>query len=135
MDWQALEALTDPNRWLDGRIGELATVAQNVQSDLEEVALSLCRALRHHTGANNLALAGGVALNSVLNGRIRREAGFAQVHVPSAPGDEGVALGCALYGLHVSFYQPLPPFVKSKFFIYHFYLYNLLFIYITSAIS
>jgi len=40
----------------------------------------------------------GVAQNSVLNGRAARELGFARVHVPSCPGDEGVAVGCALFG-------------------------------------
>jgi predicted NodU family carbamoyl transferase len=37
-----------------------------------------------------------------MNGRIRKESGFREVYVPSAPGDEGIALGCALYGLQVS---------------------------------
>ena len=41
-----------------------------------------------------------MALNSVLNGRLTREGGFKKLYVPPAPGDEGVAIGCALYGLH-----------------------------------
>lgn len=43
----------------------------------------------------------GVAQNSVLNGRIVRECGFARVHIPHCVGDEGVAVGCALFGAHL----------------------------------
>ena len=39
--------------------------------------------------------------SSVLNGRISRELGFEKTFVPPGPGDEGVAVGCALYGLQV----------------------------------
>ena len=40
---------------------------------------------------------------SVLNGRISRELGFEKTFVPPGPGDEGVAVGCALYGLQVEY--------------------------------
>jgi carbamoyltransferase len=43
----------------------------------------------------------GVAQNSVLNGRVVRECGFARVHIPHCVGDEGIAVGCALYGAHL----------------------------------
>ena len=101
INWKALEALTKPNEWSDHRFGELSSLAQSVQSDLEKVTLSLCESLRTATNADNLALAGGVALNSVMNGKIRQQSGFKNVFVPSGPGDEGIALGCALYGLQV----------------------------------
>ena len=83
------------------RFSQQAALAASVQADLEESALALLGSLRQRTGQRNLCLAGGVALNSVLNGRVAREAGFDAVHVSAAPGDEGVALGCALYGLEV----------------------------------
>ena len=54
--------------------------------------------LRETTGARNLCLAGGVALNCVGNGRIAREAGFENVWIQPAAGDDGVAIGCAYYG-------------------------------------
>jgi hypothetical protein len=41
------------------------------------------------------------AVISVLNGRISRELGFDKTFVPPGPGDEGIAVGCALYGLQV----------------------------------
>ena len=46
-------------------------------------------------------LAGGVALNCVANGRIEREAGFDNVWIQPAAGDDGIAIGCAYYG-HLS---------------------------------
>jgi len=102
INWKALDDLPKPNEGSDRRFGELSSLAQSVQSDLEEVTLSLCESLRTATNAENLALAGGVALNSVMNGKIHQQCGFKKVFVPSAPGDEGIALGCALYGLQVN---------------------------------
>jgi carbamoyltransferase len=46
--------------------------------------------------SDNLALVGGCALNSSCNGRILANTGFRRLHVPSAPGDDGTALGAAL---------------------------------------
>ena len=73
---------------------DLASLAR---SDLEESALGFLQRLQKRTGETNLCLVGGVAQNSVLNGRIAREAGFDQVFIPPYPGDEGIALGCAAY--------------------------------------
>src|SRR6202030_2479819 len=54
--------------------------------------------LRETTGAKNLCIAGGVPLNCVANGRIVREAGFDNVWIQPAAGDDGIAIGCAYYG-------------------------------------
>ena len=54
--------------------------------------------LRETTGAKNLCIAGGVGLNCVANGRIVREAGFDNVWIQPAAGDDGIAIGCAYYG-------------------------------------
>jgi len=101
INWMALEGLDNPNAWSNQRFGELASLAQSVQTDLESVTLAMCESLREVSNVDNLALAGGVALNSVMNGKIRKQSGFKEVFVPSAPGDEGIALGCALCGLQV----------------------------------
>lgn len=61
--------------------------------------MELCSSLKATTGCGNLALVGGVALNSVMNGHIKKDCGFDNVYIPSAPGDEGIAIGCAIYGL------------------------------------
>jgi len=73
-------------------------LAWRVQDDTEKVLLARAKWLREKTGAKNLCLAGGVALNCVANGRIAREAGFENIWIQPAAGDDGVAIGCAFYG-------------------------------------
>ena len=73
-------------------------LAWQVQDDTERVLLARAAWLRETTGAKNLCLAGGVALNCVANGRIAREAGFENVWIQPAAGDDGIAIGCAYYG-------------------------------------
>jgi carbamoyltransferase len=73
-------------------------LAHQVQEDAETVLLQRAIWLRETTGAKNLCMAGGVALNCVANGRIAREAGFENVWIQPAAGDDGVAVGCAYYG-------------------------------------
>ena len=73
-------------------------IAWRVQDDTENVLLARARWLRETTGAKNLCIAGGVALNCVANGRIVREAGFENVWIQPAAGDDGIAIGCAYYG-------------------------------------
>jgi len=85
--WEASPAM---RHWED--------MAWQVQHDAEEVLLARARWLRETTGAKNLCLAGGVALNCVANGRIVREAGFDHVWIQPAAGDNGIAIGCAYYG-------------------------------------
>ncbi len=101
VNWPRLRAEPHPAQWSEEahRPG-YAQLSHELQRDLEEVALDFLVRLRERSGAKNLCLAGGVALNSTLNGRICREAGFEQVYLPPWPGDDGVAVGCALYGRH-----------------------------------
>jgi carbamoyltransferase len=73
-------------------------LAWRVQDDTENVLLGRARWLRETTGAKNLCMAGGVALNCVANGRVAREAGFDNVWIQPAAGDDGIAIGCAYYG-------------------------------------
>jgi carbamoyltransferase len=73
-------------------------LAWRVQNDAETVLLDRAIWLRETTGAKNLCIAGGVGLNCVANGRILREAGFDQVWIQPAAGDDGIAIGCAYYG-------------------------------------
>src|SRR5699024_8067801 len=53
--------------------------------------------LWRQTGANELCMAGGVALNCVMNSRVARDGPFKRVWVQPAAGDSGTALGAALY--------------------------------------
>jgi carbamoyltransferase len=70
-------------------------LASSLQSVCEEVLLEKVRYLRVIVPSENLCMAGGVALNCVANGRIRREGGFKRLFVQPAAGDAGGALGCA----------------------------------------
>ncbi|HWI12834.1 MAG TPA: carbamoyltransferase C-terminal domain-containing protein [Burkholderiales bacterium] len=72
-------------------------VAASLQKVLEETALKLARWLRNETGERELAMAGGVALNCVMNARIRDSGLFESVWVQPAAGDAGTALGAALW--------------------------------------
>ena len=72
-------------------------VAASLQKSLEETALALASWLREETGETALAMAGGVALNCVMNARIRDSALFDAVWVQPAAGDAGTALGAALW--------------------------------------
>ncbi len=88
-------------------------MAWRVQHDTEEVLLTRARWLRETTGAKNLCIAGGVGLNCVANGRIVREAGFDNVWIQPAAGDNGIAIGCALYG-HIAVQKKSRSFVMKQ---------------------
>src|SRR5207245_1487761 len=75
-------------------------LARSVQEVTEEVMLRLSRTLHAETGAENLCLAGGVALNCVGNGRIQREGPFKGLWIQPAAGDAGGAVGVALTAWH-----------------------------------
>ena len=83
-----------------------ADVAASIQAVTEEVMLSLANAAFKETGLKKLCLAGGVALNSVANGRILRETPFEEIYIQPSAGDGGGALGAALYGYHAILGQP-----------------------------
>ncbi len=83
-----------------------ADVAASVQKFTEEAILKMVNHLHQETGLDKLVMAGGVALNSVANGRIVRETPFDDVFIQPAAGDAGGALGAALYVHHVILQQP-----------------------------
>ncbi len=83
-----------------------ADIAASIQQVTEEVLLKLARQVHERTGLKKLCLAGGVALNSVANGRILRELPFEDVWIQPAAGDSGGALGAALYVYHVLLGKP-----------------------------
>jgi carbamoyltransferase len=90
MDNRGWEGSPSMRHWED--------LAWRVQDDTENVLLARARWLRETTGAKNLCIAGGVALNCVANGRVVRESGFENVWIQPAAGDDGIAIGCAYYG-------------------------------------
>jgi carbamoyltransferase len=72
-------------------------VASSLQIVLEETVLHMVEWLHQESGADNLCMAGGVALNCVLNARVRDRTPFKQVWVQPAAGDSGTSLGAALW--------------------------------------
>jgi carbamoyltransferase len=72
-------------------------LAASIQVVTEDIVLALTRSLAKETGAKNLCLAGGVALNCVANGKILRDGQFENIWIQPAAGDAGGALGAALY--------------------------------------
>ena len=71
-------------------------LAASVQAVAETIILRLTRSLAAETGAKNLCLAGGVALNCVANGKVLRDGHFDNVWIQPAAGDAGGAHGAVL---------------------------------------
>ena len=81
-------------------------MAASIQAVLDEAVLRLTRSLASQTGARNLCLAGGVALNCVANGKVLRDGKFDQIWIQPAAGDAGGAVGAALAAYHQFRGQP-----------------------------
>lgn len=72
-------------------------IASSAQKALEDTAIYLVGKLHEMTGEENLCMAGGVAFNSVMNGRIFHETPFKRFFVQPAAGDAGCSVGAAYY--------------------------------------
>jgi len=72
-------------------------IARSLQLVLEETVLELADWLHAKTGAENLVMAGGVALNCVMNTRLRDQGPFTRIWVQPAANDAGTAIGAALW--------------------------------------
>ena len=83
-----------------------ADIAASIQLVTEEVLLKMAMRLHRETGLPSLCMAGGVALNSVANGRILRETPFQELFIHPAAGDGGGAVGACLYGYHMVLGRP-----------------------------
>ncbi len=83
-------------------------MAASIQAVTEEILLRMTGWLHSQTATANLCLAGGVALNCVANGRLRRESPFSNIWVQPAAGDAGGALGAALFCWHQLLDKPRP---------------------------
>ncbi|HJN23451.1 MAG TPA: carbamoyltransferase [Rhodospirillales bacterium] len=84
-------------------------LAASIQAVTEEIVLRITRWLADETGASNLCLAGGVALNCVANGKVLGQGRFAHVWIQPAAGDAGGALGAALLVYHRFHGRPRRP--------------------------
>jgi carbamoyltransferase len=75
-------------------------LAASVQRMTEETIFHILTHLQKKTGLNKVCIAGGVAQNSVANGKITRNTPFKEVYIPSAGHDAGISMGAALYVQH-----------------------------------
>jgi carbamoyltransferase len=91
-------------------------VAFGVQAITEEAGLHVARTLQMTTGSKNLVLAGGVALNSVMNARLLAETPFEDIFIQPAAGDAGNALGAALHVWHQQLGHPREWRMEHAFF-------------------
>ncbi|GAB6048479.1 carbamoyltransferase [Methyloparacoccus murrellii] len=97
-----------------------ADLAHTGQQFFVELVNQLLANLQRATGEENLALGGGCALNSVANGQLLAATPFRRLHIPSAPADDGTALGAALLAWHedhpevVPAPAPLSPYLGSE---------------------
>ena len=81
-------------------------IATSLQAITEEIIFHMLNRLWERTKSDNLCLAGGVAMNSVANGKITQKTPFKQVYVPSGAADNGTCFGAAFYVWHQVLKQP-----------------------------
>jgi carbamoyltransferase len=85
-------------------------LATSVQRVCEQVIFHLAEDLHKKTGLKNLCIAGGVAQNSVANGKLIQNTSFEKLFIPPAGHDAGTSIGAALYALHQVQKKPREPF-------------------------
>lgn len=97
------------------RAGETAAMAENqryadiaasIQRVTEDALITIANRLHEKTGMKKLVMAGGVALNTKANYRILNETPFEEIYIQPAAGDDGGALGAALWAYHLVLNKP-----------------------------
>ncbi len=90
-------------------------MAASVQRVTEELIFHILHHLHRRTGVERLCLAGGVAQNSVANGKLTRHTPFKEVYIPSAGHDAGISMGAALYVYNHLLQHPRAPAIWSAY--------------------
>ncbi len=90
-------------------------IAASVQRYTEEIIFHLLEGLHKRTNTTRLCLAGGVAQNSVANGKITRNTPFKEVYIPSAGHDAGISMGAAMYVHHQTLSNKREPSIRSAY--------------------
>ncbi|HLU85176.1 MAG TPA: carbamoyltransferase C-terminal domain-containing protein, partial [Vicingaceae bacterium] len=95
---EELEKLLGPARKKEDELTQKhKDIATSVQRVTEELIFHILNHLQKRTGLKNICIAGGVAQNSVANGKILEKTTFEHIYIPSAGHDAGTALGSALW--------------------------------------
>ncbi len=90
-------------------------LAASVQRITEELIFHILGHLHRKTGLENICIAGGVAQNSVANGKLTRNTPFRNVYIPSAGHDAGISMGAAQYVYHQLLDRPRTEAVWSAY--------------------
>ena len=98
---QALEKLLGPPRQPNTELTQKhQNIATSLQAVTEEITFHVLRHLHQRSPSKNLCLAGGVAMNSVTNGKITEHTPFENIYVPPGAADNGTSYGAAFYVWH-----------------------------------
>lgn len=102
-----LEKLLGPKRTPQSELTQKhQNIAASLQAITEEIVFHLLNRLHDHFPSENLCLAGGVAMNSVANGKITQNTPFQNVYIPPGAADNGTSFGAAFYLWHQVLKQP-----------------------------
>lgn len=91
-------------------------LAASVQKHCEDVIFHILNHLQKRTGLKNICIAGGVAQNSVANGKVLQLTDFENIYIPSAGYDAGTAIGSALWHYHQILGMERKYFVRDAYF-------------------
>jgi len=113
---QKMENVFGPARQLGEELTQKhKDIATSVQRVCEELILHILNHLQKRTGLKNICIAGGVAQNSVANGKIIENTAFEQLYIPSAGHDAGISMGSALYAYNHILKHPRAAAVYSAY--------------------
>ncbi len=112
---EAVAALGPPRQPDEDLTERHWNIAASAQKVLEDRVLHMLHDFHARTGEENLCLAGGCALNSVMNGRIMTETPFKRFFVQPAAGDAGCSLGAAFLVYHTLLGQPRQTQMKHAY--------------------
>ncbi len=90
-------------------------LAYALQQRFEEILFHLLNSLHERAPLDDLAMAGGCALNSVANGKLFERTPFRRTYIQPAAGDEGLAVGAALHTYHSMLKQPRRAELKNAY--------------------
>lgn len=77
-----------------------ANIASAMQHILEEIVIHMVNALIKRTNCKNLCIAGGIAINSVMNNKILQETEVENLYILPCAGDSGISIGSGLWGIY-----------------------------------
>lgn len=98
--WEKLFGIKKRNA-KDEMLSAHCNLALAIQQVTEDIFLKMAKTAKEKTGSKNICLAGGVALNSVANGKLVDSGLFDEVYIQPAAGDAGGAIGAALAAYHI----------------------------------